>query len=306
MRLANKVFFQKIFFLILSLILLLNPPAFTQVFTRKKSPGDVAIKPDSTTTRKVIPDQDRDDIPFIDYKPAVIRTTPVDTLKDFAYIRRNFTDQLLSVWSVPGRYYPASRIYAAAIENNYYRSCQVSGNEYVFAQQMVKGSMNLYIYRIIPQTNGWVEMVSHDPENGSYTNHMIVESRGMRAYWKRYGYKITLEQDSGKMIPINRETLMQFSDTYLKETPEAYKYASKFFNQRREKILRDLAVGMVVGAILINASDLEGGKYYLMASFPLAITLAIINKANAFHLDDMVKIVELYNREKLTVNAVSR
>lgn len=306
MRSTNKVFSDKNIFLILSLILLINPPAFTQVLTRTKSPADVTIKPDSTTTRKVIPDQDRDDIPFIDYKPAVIWTTPVDTLSDYAYIRRNFTDQLLSVWSVPGRYYPASRIYAAGIENNYYRSCQVSANEYVFAQQMVKGSMNLFVYRIIPQTNGWLEMVSHDPENGSYTNHMIVESWGMRAYWKRYGYRITMEQDSGKMVTVNRETLRQFSDTYLKATPDAYKYASKFFNQRREKILRDLAVGIVVGAILINASDLEGGKYFLMASLPLAITLAIINKAYGFHLDDMVKIVELYNREKLAVNAVPR
>lgn len=306
MKLFGKLNCQNKIILFLSLILFFSFQAISQISTRKSSPADVTIKPDSLIAKKVIPDEDRDDIPFIDYKPAVIWTTPVDTVTDFAYIRRNFTDQLLSVWSVPGRYYPASRIYAAGIDNNYYRCCKVSEKEYVFAQQMVKGSMNLFIYRIIPQTNGWVEMVSHDPENGSYTNHMIIESGGMRAYWKRYGYRITLEQDSGKMITVNRETLRQFSDTYLKETPETYKYASKFFNQRREKILRDLAVGMVVGAILINASDLEGGKYYLMASFPLAITLAVINKAYAFHLDDMVKIVELYNHEKQAINAVTR
>ncbi|MBK7171737.1 MAG: hypothetical protein IPH84_00595 [Bacteroidales bacterium] len=291
--------FSKFSFMLLLFVFLFNLQVYSQVSTRKSSPSDVSISPDSITSKKIIPDDDRDDIPFIDYQPAVIWTTSIDTLRDFAYIRKNFTDQLLSVWSVPGRYYPASRIYAAEIGGNYYRACKVSADNYVFAQQLVKGKMNLYAYRIIPQTNGWVEMVSHDPENGVYRNNMIIEIKGMRRYWKRFGYMVTLAQDSSTMISLSQETLKEFSEKYLKETPEAYTLASKFSNQKRQKITRGIAVGIVVGAILVNMTNLEESKYLLLASFPLAITLALLNRANALHPDDMVRIVELYNREKL-------
>jgi len=128
-------------------------------------PGQIVIPGDTSEKSISKPDVDRDDIPFIDFKPGIIWLTQYDTVHNHCYIRKNFTDQLLEVWSPPGRFYPASRIYGAEIGGTYYRAVKVSSTDYVFAQKVVGGPMDFYLYRKIPQFEVLVEMKSADINN---------------------------------------------------------------------------------------------------------------------------------------------
>ena len=271
--------------------------ASSQISTYLK-PGETVTKVfDSKSDTTVKPDADRDDIPFIDYRPAIIWTSSKDTIHEYGYIRKNFTDQLLSIWNPPRRLYPASRIYAVSLDGNYYRTLKVSKQNYVFAQRMVKGNMSLYMYRKIPQTSGWIEFVSADANNPGYTNYMIVEENGRRGSWNQYGYYISIVKDTSALIPVQQSTMNSFALDYLSDTPlaqkEAFKFGKKNYNKTRKILLASLMTVGMAGTFFGH----NDGRWLFMVGFPLAAIVGIANRPNTLHWDDLVRIVDLHNRE---------
>jgi hypothetical protein len=240
------------------------------------------------------PDIRRPDIPFIDYAPAVIFLSSHDSIEDHAYIRRNFTDQMISVWSKPGRYYPASKIYGLRMNGKFYRSIMVNPVEFVFAEKAVSGNMSLYIYPKIPQVNGWVECFSA----GGYTNNMIIENETTGSKLS-YGYLITLEPEANTFIPAN--DIRVFAEKYLDSLPETRKLASPFLkmnNYKNKK--RILALTMLAGAVGTAFVDSDI-KWLFLACFPAAAVLTFINRKHIPGWEDMVKIVSSYNRESAVI-----
>jgi hypothetical protein len=242
------------------------------------------------------PDPDRDDIPFIDFKPAVIWNSLNNSVSDYAYIRRNFTDQMVSVWNFPERLYPASRIYAVDMDGKHYRAAKVSEGNYVFAEQIVEGDMDLYRFRIIPQYNGWVEFTNKYPGEDSFQNNMIIEEEGNRGKREMFGY--FCDTGDGVLVKVSQSTLKTFADKYLINTPEAYKMASKYFYNKSAKV-RNLAVAglMTIGIIGISSNSTTG-KILFFTGIPAAILVAYLNRPSKLHWEQMVSIVEKYNAEK--------
>jgi len=253
--------------------------------------------PDSLNDKKSVsdsafysPDTRRPDIPFIDYAPAVIFLSSNDSIEDHAYIRRNFTDQMVSVWSKPGRYYPASKIYGLKMNGKFYRSIMVNPVEFVFAEKAVSGIMNLYIYPKIPQFNGWVECFS----SGGYTNNMIIENENMGSKLS-YGYLITLEPDANTFI--SADDIRVFTEKYLDSLPETRKLTSPYLKMNNYKNKKKiLAVAMLAGAAGTAFVDSDI-KWVFLAGFPAAAALTFINRKHIPGWEDMVKIVNSYNRE---------
>lgn len=267
------------------------------IFAQENQSTTVKKEPDSVSIAAIRPDADRDDIPFIDYLPGLITGSEGDTVSDNLYIRKNFTDQLISVWSHPRRYYPASRVYSVSVGENYYRTAKISEDNYVFLQEMVKGKMNLYLYRKIPQTNGWVELVSSDPRNPEYKNNMIVEVRGNRGKRQTFGFYISLEKDSAKLISIKDTELEAFANNYLSGTPLAYAEAMKFSNQKVNKTRKQMLLGLMAVSMLGTMFISSDARWVFLAGFPLAIGVAAINHPNFLGWEDMVRIVKTYNAE---------
>jgi hypothetical protein len=262
------------------------------------------LKPDKgkkagndTITAPVKPDTDRDDIPFIDYHPAIIWTSEKDTIHNYCYIRKNFTDQLLSVWNPSKRYYPASRIYAISVDGNYYRTVKVSPQNYVFAQQLVKGEINLYIYRKIPQVNGWVEVVSADPNNPGYTNYMVVEEKGMRGSRNLFGYYVSMSKDTSLLIQVQQKKLAEFAKNYLSETPIAFKEAMKYSQKNKNKTTAALVAGMMTFALFESAITGNDFTWIFLVGFPVMAVDALIRRSHTLHWDDMARIVNMHNQE---------
>jgi hypothetical protein len=236
------------------------------------------------------PDTRRPDIPFIDYSPAMIYLSENDSIEDHAYIRRNFTDQMVSVWSKPGRYYPASKIYGLRMNGKFYRSVMVNPVEFVFAEKAVSGRMSLYIYPKITQANGWVECFS----SGGYTNNMIIENRSFNNKLS-FGYLVTLEPEDKAFKAAN--DLDVFAEKYLLNLPETYKMAAPFLKmknyQNKKRILAASMLAGAIGAAFID-SDI---KWVFLAGFPAAAVLTFLNRKHIPGWEDMVKIVSSYNRE---------
>ncbi len=270
----------------------------SQIFTRVSS----TATPDSLSNGKSVadsafytPDSRRPDIPFIDYLPAIIYLTENDSIEDHAYIRRNFTDQMISVWSKPGRYYPASKIYGLRMNDKFYRSVMVNPVEFVFAEKAVSGKMSLYIYPKISQMNGWVECFS----SGGYTNNMIIENKTTNSKLS-YSYLITLEPETEKFISVN--DIRVFTEKYLDSLPETSKLTSPFIkikNYRNTK--RILAISMLAGAVGAAFIDSEI-KWLFLAGFPAAAVLTFINREHIPGWEEMVRIVNSYNHELAVKN----
>lgn len=242
------------------------------------------------------PDADRNDIPFIDYRKAVIWNSPGDSVIDYAYIRKNFTDQFVSVWNHPRRLYPASRIYAINMDGKHYRAVKVSEQNFVFAEQMVDGDMDLYVYRKIPQLNGWIEFVGHDTTGKIYHNNMIIEKDKTRSKEEYFGYFYSIGNDTLK--PVSVKTLKTFAENQLGETPEAKALALKFTNQTMNKSRKIAVIGLMsVGIIGLAATGGGGASLLFLAGFPVAAFVAYKNQPQTMHWGDMVEIVNTYNRE---------
>jgi len=268
--------------------------SFSQVTTRIIQEDSTAIGKDSISQIKR-PDQDRNNIPFIDYRKGVIWNTPTDSMSDYVYIRKNFTDQMVSVWSNPKRLYPASRIYAVDVENKHYRAIKVSDQNYVFAEQMVKGKMNLYMYRKIPQFNGWVEMYSYDSRDPNYRNNMIIEKDWMRGKQDYFGYFISLDDITLKEVPTTR--MKDFANDYLSATPDAYKKAMKFGRKNYNKE-RKLGVAALLAFGTAGLWATNGNNLLFLLAFPAGAVVGLLNKPHSLHWQDMVEIVNTYNKEK--------
>jgi hypothetical protein len=287
---------MKVCRLFLIYFFIINGFTFThaQVITRR---GETEKVSNDSVRHAPKPDADRDDIPFLEYKPATIWMKTDETVNDYAYIRKNFTDQLISVWNHPRRYYPASMTYAISVDGNYYRSGKVSKDNYVFAQQMVKGNLNLYLYRIIPQTNGWVEMVSSDKNHPGYRNNMIIEVKGMRGSWKRFGYFVTQGADTLKLTKVDVGKMKEFAATYLEDTPQSKAIALKYTKNSQTKVARIAVFGIMAAAITGTIMADDNNKYFFLATIPLAAVVAIVFKSKNLHWEDMVNIAETHNRE---------
>ena len=280
---------------LLLLIVLLPILSVSQILIGFNSPDSSAAKSDTPKSTSV-PDATQTDIPFIDYKLAVIWNTPTDSVCDYAYIRRNFTDQLISIWSNPRRLYPASRIYAVDMDGKHYRAVRVSAQNYVFAEKIVDGEMDLYLYQIIPQLNGWVEFVGKDFTGQVYHNNMIYDNRVTKGKQQKYGYFFTIGNDSLK--PLSASSLQKFSDAYLFSTPAAKAIAEKFTCKNQNTSRKAAVIGlMTVGFVGLALTGEGGASLIFLAGFPAAAAVAFLNRPHTLHWEDMVEIVSTYNRE---------
>ena len=262
-------------------------------------PGDTI---GATINANPQPDADRNDIPFIDYKQAVIWNTTADSICDYAYIRKNFTDQMVSVWKNPKHLYPASLVYAVAIDDKYYRSVRVSEANYVFAEKIVSGEMNLYMYRKIPQFNGWIEYVGHDANGNVYHNNMIIENENGRSKKDYFSYFISLNSDT--LHPVTSSSLTAFIDKYLTETPAAKAIAMNFAVKNMNKSRKIAVIGlMTIGMLgLASTGGSSGATFIFMLGFPAAAVVACLNRPQTLTWKDMVEIVQTYNKEKAGAN----
>jgi hypothetical protein len=237
------------------------------------------------------------DTPFIDYSPATIFLSHDDSLKEAAYLRENFTDQFISVWENPSRIYPASLIYGFRQNGKYYRSCSFDARNHVFGELIVKGKMNLYYTRKLPQEGGIVEFISSDPKNSSYRNFMIVTYGDRVRYANDYYFFVTLESDSTQTIHLNN--LKEFADNHLTGSPEAYQMMMKFAKKRStaSRIIPPI-IFMATIAAVIAAPSVETG---LLISSPViagGIAYYFISKSKGLlspDPDDMAKIIAKYN-----------
>lgn len=282
------------FFLFSLLAFLVIPiSSFSQISTPAK-PGN-----ERNDTVPAIPsmDADRSDIPFIDYQPGVIWTSSTDSVHDFCRIRKNFTDQLIAVWNHPKRYYPASRVYAVSMGDKYYRAVNTAPQNYVFAQELVKGPMNLYAYRIITQYNGSLEVISGDPDNPGYRNNMIIENEGMRGSYSLYGYCVATEQDSGKLVQVTADHMDSFVSDFLDDSPLAKKEAEKYYKKVNAKARKVIITGIACASVaaIMMGNDV---KWLFIVSLPVALAYDQIRKPHQLQLEDMVRIVTVYNAER--------
>jgi hypothetical protein len=270
-----------------------------QIYIGFSEPDSTIVKDSSNVASgKTIakPDADQGDNPFIDYKPAVIWNTPTDSIHDYCYIRRNFTDQMVSVWNHPNRLYPASHIYALEMDGKYYRTARTSPENYVFAERVVSGQMNLYLYRKIPQYEGWVEFVVHDSLQSGYRNNMIIENENSKGKRENFGYFIS--KSDNVLVAVSASKMKMFADTFLVNTPQAYAKAMKFANQKMTKSKKIAVISLMsLGIIGLAATGGTAASYIFLAGFPAAAFVAFANKPHTLHWQDMVEIVDTYNLE---------
>lgn len=246
----------------------------------------------------VIP-PDLSDPPFINYLPSTLFITHYDSTSVSATIRRNFTDQFISVWDEPGRIYPSSKIFGITQQGKYYRSCKIDPRNSIFGELIVKGKINLYFARKLPQEAGLIEMISTDPKNTGYRNFMIMEYEDKARFESDFYFFITLENDSLRSIPIN--DYAEVAELYLKEVPEAYNLMLGFAKKRKSatRIVAPLMASALIVAVLA-APTLEVG---LLVSAPVigsGIAYSIYRKKKGLSKpmpEDMAKIFSLFNSE---------
>lgn len=245
----------------------------------------------------VVVPSDLYDAPFVDYYPATIFLSLDDSLEEAAYLRENFTDQFISVWENPSRIYPASMIYGFRQNGKYYRSSSFDARNHVFGELIVKGKMNLYYTRKLPQEGGIIEFISTDPKNSSYRNFMIVTYGDRVRYANDYYFFVTLESDSTKAIPVHN--LKEFADNHLTNSPEAYKMMMKFTKKRStaSRIIPPVIAAATLAALLA-APSVEAG---LLISSPViagGIAYYFIRRSKGMLSPDpseMAKIIMQYN-----------
>ncbi len=251
--------------------------------------------------KEPLPPVDLSEPAFVDYTKSTIYMSPYDSLGEHSYIRRNFTDQFVSVWQNPGRIYPASMIFGISQGGKYYRSCKFDSRNAVFGEQIVKGKMSLYYCRKLPQEAGLLEFISVDPGNSGYRNFMIMEYRDKARYMNDYYYFVTLEGDSLNPIPVN--DFAQFANDYLKNSPEAYSLIMKY-DKKKSKLQRVIApviaglvcvalvsAGSIEKGILISSVFIAGGGIYYLVKFK--------KKPSRPQPSNMAEIIELYNNTQL-------
>jgi hypothetical protein len=178
-----------------------------------------------------------------------------------------------------------------------YRAVKTSNQNYVFAEHLIAGKMDLYIYRQIPQVNGWVEFVGHDTLNRGYHNNMIIERHEIRGKQNYFGYFISTGDDSLRAVSASKMKI--FADTYLKDTPKAKALAMTFASTSYTKTNKITVIGlMTVGFLGLAMTGGGAASWIFLAGFPAAGIVAYLNRPHTLHWEDMVEIVNTYNREK--------
>ncbi|MHC1776841.1 MAG: hypothetical protein AB9834_15670 [Lentimicrobium sp.] len=247
--------------------------------------------------KEPLPPVDLSEPAFIDYTEATIFMSPGDSLIEHAYLRRNFTDQFVSVWQNPGRIYPASMIYGISQDGKYYRTCKFDSRNAVFGEQIVKGKMSLYYCRKLPQEAGLVEFISVDPGNPGYRNFMIMEYRDKARYMNDYYYFVTLEGDS--LHPVLVVDFAQFANDYLRNSPEACNLLMAYGKKKSklQRVIAPVIVGLVCVAV-VSAGSIEKGiliSSVLIAGGGIYYLVKLRKKPSRPQPADMAKIIEVYN-----------
>ncbi len=247
--------------------------------------------------KEPLPPVDLSEPAFIDYTEATIYMSPDDSLSEHAYLRRNFTDQFISVWQNPGRIYPASMIYGISQDGKYYRTCKFDSRNAVFGEQIVKGKMNLYYCRKLPQEAGLVEFISVDPQNPDYRNFMIMEYRDKARYMNDYYYFVTLEGDSLNPLPV--VDFAQFANDYLKNSPEAYNLMMAYDKKKSklQKVIAPVIAGLVCVAV-VSAGSIEKGimiSSVFIAGGGIYYLVKLRKNPSRPQPANMVEIIEQYN-----------
>lgn len=260
---------------------------------------DTATRQENTlqTHGKIEQAPDLSDPAFIDYLDAEVYTSPDDSMSAKCYLRRNFTDQYLSVWEHPGRIYPASLIFGFRQNGSYYRACRMDAMNSVFGEQIVKGRMSLYYCRKLPQEAGLIEFVSSDPGNQSYRNFMIIQDQNKARYANDFYYFVTLATDSLNPVPVNN--FPDFADKFLKDSPGAYREMMKY-GTRKTLLQKAMFPALAVTTgIMVMASGSIGKSMLITAPFIAGgLTYSILHKKMGSRRPDpnaMARIIEMYN-----------
>jgi hypothetical protein len=244
--------------------------------------------------KKQLPDVEEPSLhkaPFIYYTPVKIYLNLRDTTTEFAYWRKNFTDQFLETWS--GRMYPASRIFGFFLDSIWFRSTTWA-DYHIFVPQIYKGQMDLYYTRHI-QNLGELRMISKDASNPDYHNNMIITGDVPRRYSSDFTYYVTFRWDTLKMIPVERKSIALFAKQYLRGYPDAYKEAMLYDPKKLQRILNytllPVAVAGTAAFLLV-----EGNPVYFIAvgagALVTYIAVKIFVKPKTLEPECMVKILE--------------
>jgi len=170
------------------------------------------------------------------YYNTFIQLSEIDTVRHRAATHRNFMDQFLEV-SDNEKILPASRIYGFVQNKDYFRSARVQHRMYVFAQQMAKGSMNLYTAKNkLDNAVAEIDMRGED----SYQNTMLLQDE--RGKLTRYNnlYFVNLANDTTRLELINPK---DFADSYLRQSPKAYKLMKRY--EGRGKTTEQVLAGLL-------------------------------------------------------------
>lgn len=259
------------------------------------------LRKEQKEANKIVPAPELTDPPFIDYTTSTVYITVNDSISEDATIRRNFTDQFISVWSEPGRIYPASKIFGIKQQGKYFRAGKIDPRNSVFGEQIVKGKINLYYTRRLPQEAGLVEMISTDPKNTGYRNFMIMEYEDRARYESDFYYFITLASDSLKTIPVT--DYAQTAELYLKDVPEAYNMLMDFAKKRKSatKFVAPIMASSLIVAVLA-APTLGTGLLISAPVIGAGMGYSIYRKKHGLAKpmpDDMARIFSLYNLKKM-------
>lgn len=247
------------------------------------------------TKNRTFPDVEQPSLlvaPAVYYTPARIFLTPKDTVSEFVYWRRNFTDQFLETWSDP-KMYPASRIFGFIQDSIYFRSTAFD-QYHIFAPQIFSGPIDLYYTRYI-QNLGEIRMVSVDPNNLDYHNNMIVTGDVPRRYANEFTFFVTFPWDTLKMVPVSHKTLPKFADLYLRVYPDAYREARKYDISHVTKVLTYTLIPVAVIGISAFLLVQDNPVYFIavgagaMVSY---IAVKIFLKPRTLDPEGMIRIIE--------------
>ncbi len=174
------------------------------------------------------------DIP--NYYNTFIQLSATDTVRHNTATHFNFTDPFLQLANSE-KILPASRIYGFLQNQKYYRSASVRHRAFVFAKQIAKGQMSLYMAKNkLYNTAAELDMRGGD----NYQNTMLIQDQ--RTSLSRYNnfYFINSVQDTTQLKLINPKN---FADTYLRKSPKAYRLMKRY--EGRGKLTEQILAGIL-------------------------------------------------------------
>jgi hypothetical protein len=237
--------------------------------------------------------------PFvIHYYSAIVFLNKYDTISHFISIRRNYKDQLLSIYN-SNKMLPASRIYGFKSGHAFYRTAHFGVNDHVFALRIRKGKMNLFVSDRL-WSAGEIDVRARTNE-GIYHNRMLIQDADrnkIKRSDKDYFFTIENKFDSLKILSPSVAIVEMLKDNEQAANYVRLKIPKKGYRTARI-ISRALLATAILGTIITNGET--ENKYFKFALLPTGIacilTTAILYDP-VWTENDVYKTVDLYNNNK--------